>query len=61
MELVHWLPFIPTFILAYLISQHANDLNPLLGGSDLRVFLLLLIPLIQTFGGLMGKIGRAHV
>jgi len=53
-ELVHWLPFIPTFILAYLIFQHADALNPLLGGSDLRVFLLLLSPLIQTFGGLMG-------
>lgn len=53
-ELVHWLPFIPTFILSFLIFQHSGDLRPLLGGSDLRVFLLLLSPLIQTFGGLMG-------
>ena len=53
-ELVHWLPFIPTFILAYLIFHHSGDLKPLLGDSDLRVFLLLLSPLIQTFGGLMG-------
>ena len=52
-ELVHWLPFVPTFILSFLIFQHSSELEALLG-SDMQVFLLLLGPLVQTFGGLMG-------
>jgi len=52
-ELVHWLTFIPTFILSFIIFQHSSSLK-LIVGSDIQVFLLLLSPLIQTFGGLMG-------
>ena len=52
-EFVHWLPFVPTFILSFLIFQHSSELKVLLG-SDIQVFLLLVGPLIQTFGGLMG-------
>ncbi len=52
-EFVHWLPFIPTFILSFIIFQHADSLRTLLG-SDIQVFLILLSPLVQTFGGLMG-------
>ncbi|MEM8614719.1 MAG: hypothetical protein AAGF93_22105 [Cyanobacteria bacterium P01_H01_bin.105] len=53
-EFVHWLPFVPTFILSFLIFQHSSELQMRLNGSDMQVFLLLLSPLIQTFGGLMG-------
>lgn len=52
-EFVHWLPFLPTFILSFLIFQHSSELQALLG-SEIQVFLILLSPLIQTFGGLMG-------
>lgn len=53
-EFVHWLPFVPTFILSFLIFQHSSELQTRLNGNDMQVFLLLLSPLIQTFGGLMG-------
>jgi hypothetical protein len=52
-EFVHWLPFVPTFILSFIIFQHSSTLHSLLG-TDMQVFLLLLSPLVQTFGGLMG-------
>ena len=52
-ELVHWLPFIPAFILSFAIFQHADTLQSLLG-TDVQAFLILLSPLILTFGGLMG-------
>lgn len=52
-ELVHWIPFIPAFILAFLIFQHESELKLLLG-TDIQVFLILLSPLILTFGGLTG-------
>lgn len=52
-EFVHWLPFVPTFILSFIIFQHSSNLHLLLG-SDIQVFLVLLSPLVQTFGGLMG-------
>ena len=52
-EFVHWLPFVFAFILSFLIFKHSSALSSRLG-TDMQVFLLLLSPLIQTFGGLMG-------
>jgi len=52
-ELIHWLPFIPAFLLAFYIFQHSGTLSAKLG-TDIQVFLLMVSPLIQTFGGLMG-------
>ncbi|MHC5676729.1 MAG: hypothetical protein ACYTXL_33500 [Nostoc sp.] len=52
-ELVHWLPFIPAFILSFLIFQNSSALKLLLG-TDVQVFLVLISPLILTFGGLTG-------
>ena len=52
-ELVHWLPFFPAFLLSFIIFQNSGNLHSLLG-SDIQVFLILISPLIQTFGGLMG-------
>ena len=52
-ELIHWLPFIPAFILAFNIFQHSTILSTNLG-TNIQVFLLMVSPLIQTFGGLMG-------
>ncbi len=52
-EVIHWLPFIPAFLLAFYIFQHSSLLSVKLGTS-IQVFLLMVSPLIQTFGGLMG-------
>ncbi|MDC0832026.1 hypothetical protein AY599_26560 [Leptolyngbya valderiana BDU 20041] len=52
-ELVHWLPFVPAFILSFLIFQHSSALKAILG-TDIQVFLLAIAPIIQTFGGLTG-------
>jgi len=52
-ELIHWLPFIPAFLIAFHIFQHSDVLSANFG-TDIQVFLLMVSPLIQTFGGLMG-------
>ncbi|MEH2252390.1 hypothetical protein [Nostoc sp.] len=52
-EFIHWFPFIPAFILSFLVFQHSSTLNLRLG-TDLQVFFILVSPLIQTFGGLAG-------
>lgn len=51
-EVIHWLPLIPALILAFYIFQHSSLLSTNLG-TDIQVFLLLVSPLVQTFGGFM--------
>lgn len=51
-EIIHWLPLVPAVLIAYHVFQHSTILSRNLG-TDLQVFLLLLSPLVQTFGGFM--------
>ena len=53
-ELVHWLPIIPAFLMAQSILSHSNQWTAYFDNDEQRTLLFLLSPIIAFFGGLPG-------
>ena len=53
-ELVHWTPIIPAFLMAQCIFNHNEAWTVIFGGDSQRTLLFILSPIISFFGGLPG-------
>jgi hypothetical protein len=53
-ELVHWTPIIPAFLMAYSVLSNSDKWTILFDNDEQRTLLFLLSPIIAFFGGLPG-------
>ena len=53
-ELVHWTPIIPAFLMAQSVLNNSDEWTDYFDGDEQRTLLLLLSPIIAFFGGLPG-------
>jgi len=53
-ELVHWTPLIPAFLMAQSILNHSAQWTRYFDGDEERTILFLLSPVVAFFGGLPG-------
>lgn len=53
-ELVHWTPIIPAFLMAQSVLNHSDQWTQYFEGDKERTLLFLLSPMVAFFGGLPG-------
>lgn len=53
-ELVHWTPIIPAFLMAQSVLTHSHQWTQYFEGDEQRTLLFLLSPIVAFFGGLPG-------
>jgi hypothetical protein len=53
-ELVHWAPIIPAFLMAQSVLAHSNQWTIYFDNDEQRTLLFLLSPIVAFFGGLPG-------
>lgn len=53
-ELVHWTPIIPAFLMAQSVLTHSDQWTRYFEGDEQRTLLFLLSPIVAFFGGLPG-------
>jgi hypothetical protein len=53
-ELVHWAPIIPAFLMAQSVLTHSNNWTIYFDNDEQRTLLFLLSPIVAFFGGLPG-------
>ena len=53
-ELVHWTPIVPAFLMAQSVLTHRDQWTRFFEGDEQRTLLFLLSPIVAFFGGLPG-------